>query len=87
MSSATLSKGTSQRGQFDRNSSAHLVQPQRSAKTFPAEPKKKEKKTNTNTTEEKKSNWLLCCGSSSDVNQGSHIKHVEVASNLGVVHE
>lgn len=81
MSTTNISKGSSQRGQFDRGTSSHLVQPQRSAKTLPAEPKKRDKKT----IDEDKSIW--CCGSNSAVNPNSHIKHVEVASNLDVVHE
>lgn len=89
---STLKKGISQKGQFERNSSAHLVQPQRSAKTFPAEIKKKEKKQindekNTNNNNSNSNNWLFCCGSVSDVNHGTQIKQVEVASNLGAVQE
>ena len=80
---STVPKVSSQRGQFDRGSSSHLVQPQRSAKTLPAEQKRKEKK-NIHI-DEKKKNW--CCGSVSDVNNGAHIKHVEVASNLDALQE
>jgi hypothetical protein len=83
---ATLHKVGSEH-HMERGTSSHLVQPQRSAKTLPAEPKKREKKHSVSHPQPASNSRIWCCGSSSDVRHVPKIKQVEVGRNLEALHE